>query len=451
MAFARRRGVAGQAAVAPARVDLGALGRPVGRNAQSQQFLGREAHHAAEGRVHIADAALQIARAQARDQRVLHGLAKGQRIAQIALGAQASAVVAHQHGDHGHQGDGHQRHQGREHVGEYAGRAVPAVHAQHQGAARQVQQLLRREHARAAPGGAQQGQARAVRLGEGHFLGARQVLADLGDQQALQAVGADDKADDVAALRQWQADLHHLRAQAFGQQLEVAGRVGRAVEAARVGAGQHGLRMGVLRAQLVFPLHVAVGRLGMGADLQARIAPFDAHQLAAHLQQLGGAGLPLGRVVVGRVQRLQVLQVAVEGGAYVGHGIGGVALQLVLDLGGLIASGQPDHGDEHAGHQSDQQAPQRPAPPGSAPAAPGPAAFGRGGRGQVQRIHRTRCSRAGNWRRTCARRSRLISPSTTPAPSACCASTMPQGSASRLWPQVRRPFSWWPPWAGASR
>ena len=314
-------------------------------------------HHVAEGRIHIADAALQVARAQARDQRVLHGLAKGQRIAQVTLGTQAAAVVAHQHGDHGDQGDGHQRHQGREHVGEHAGRAVPAVHAQHQGAAGQIQQLLRREHARAAPGGAQQGQARAVGLGEGHFLGARQVLADLGDQQALQAVGADDEADDVAALRQRQADLHHLRAQALGQQLEVAGRVGGAVQAARVGAGQHGLGVGVVRAQLVFPLHIAIGGLGMGADLQARVAPLDAHQLAAHLQQFGGAGLPFGGLVVGRVQRLQVLQVAVERCAYVGHGIGRVALQLVLDLGGLVAPGQPDHGDEHAQDQGDQQAP----------------------------------------------------------------------------------------------
>src|SRR5256885_9529487 len=34
-------------------IYFGALGRPVGRDAQAQQLLGREAHHVAEGRIHI--------------------------------------------------------------------------------------------------------------------------------------------------------------------------------------------------------------------------------------------------------------------------------------------------------------------------------------------------------------------------------------------------------------
>ena len=129
-------------------VFLHTLGRPVGcRHAQTQQLLRAEAHHLAKGRVDVGDAALQIARAQPGHQRVLHRLAKSQRIGQVALGAQAAAVVAHQHHHHRHQRNRHGRHQGRQHIGEQAGSAVPAVHAQHQCAARQVQQVLRGKHA----------------------------------------------------------------------------------------------------------------------------------------------------------------------------------------------------------------------------------------------------------------------------------------------------------------
>ena len=52
----------------------------------------READHRAERRVDVGDAALQVARAQAGDQRVLHRLAKGQRLGQRGFGARRAGA-----------------------------------------------------------------------------------------------------------------------------------------------------------------------------------------------------------------------------------------------------------------------------------------------------------------------------------------------------------------------
>ena len=457
MALARWRLRARPALVSPPGVLLGKLGRPVGRDVQAQQFLGAEADHLAERGVDVGDAALQVARAHARDHRVLHGLAERQRIAKIMLGTQAPPVVAHQHHEHRDQGDRHYRDQGRHDVGEHAGRTVPAVHAQHQGGAGQVEQLLGREHARAAPGRPDHGQARTVGLGEGHFLGARQGLAYLGVEQGLQAIRSHDETCHMAALGQGQAHLHHLHAHALGHQLEIARRIGRALEPSGIGAGQRGLMMG---RRLIVPQHIAVWRIGKGAQTQACVAPLHAHQLALDLQQLGRMDLPLGGLIVRRIERQQILQVAIERDADVRNGQGRIALQLVLDLGGLVTPRQPDHGDQHAGHEPHQCRPQRPATPGRTPAAPGPG-LARGRLCQTGRTsenglhgvagrHSTRCESAGSCERHCSSCSRTSSPTTRPGPSACSDPTCPQGSTSMLWPQVRRPFSCLPPCAGAS-
>jgi len=61
-----------------------------------------------------------------------------------------------------------------------------------------------------------------------------------------------------------------------------------------------------------------------------------------------------------------------------------------------------------------------------------------------------RWTRAGSCRRTWVRRSREASARATPSPSSTQASTSPQGSITTLWPNVRRPFSCRPPWAGAT-
>ena len=155
-----------QPLIAATHILLRQLWRPVRRHIQPQQFFGRKSHHIAKGGVHIGDAALQITRPHACDQRVFHGFAKRQRIAQIALGAQTAAVVAHQHHHHRNQRNRHGRDQRRHHIGEHAGRVMPAVHAQHQRVAGQVQQLLGRKHARATPCRAHHGQTGAIRLGK---------------------------------------------------------------------------------------------------------------------------------------------------------------------------------------------------------------------------------------------------------------------------------------------
>ena len=136
MAFTRRRNRPRQPTCLATHVFLGQLWGPVGRKALAQQLFGTEAHHAAKRRVDIADAALQVARAQAGNERVFHRFAKCQRIAQIALCAQAAAVVPHQDHQHRTQGNRHGGDHGGHHIGKYAGGSVPAVHAQHHGVAR---------------------------------------------------------------------------------------------------------------------------------------------------------------------------------------------------------------------------------------------------------------------------------------------------------------------------
>ena len=190
------------------------------------------------------------------------------------------------------------------------------------------------------------------------------------------------------------------------------------------------------------PRHGPIGRLRVRAGFQVRIAQLDAHQLTAVSQQLIRFDFPR-QLVRGDIGKgLQGLQVVGQRGANVGDGVCRVALQVGLHLAGLITPCQPHQGHQHGDHQKHQRGPQRPPPPCTAPALD-QRAFGASG------VHSTRCVRAGNCVRTSCRCCALSSPITTPAPSSCCASTWPHGSTSMLWPQVRRPFSWWPPCAGA--
>jgi len=141
-AFARRH-IASQPDFLALLVLVNQLGRPIRRiGALPHQLVGAETHHLAEGRIDVGDAAFQIAGAQPGHQRVLHGLAKGQRVSQVALGLETTAHVLAQQQQDGDQGDRHGGDQGRQHVGEEIGRATPAVHAQHQGRAGKVQQVL---------------------------------------------------------------------------------------------------------------------------------------------------------------------------------------------------------------------------------------------------------------------------------------------------------------------
>ena len=86
-----RRYVACQPDGLPLFVLVHHFGWPIGHGGvASGQHLGFQPHHLAKGRVHVSDATLQIARAQACDQRVFHRFAKGQRLSQIVFGFQAS-------------------------------------------------------------------------------------------------------------------------------------------------------------------------------------------------------------------------------------------------------------------------------------------------------------------------------------------------------------------------
>ena len=134
IALTRGRQLARQADALAPRVLRRQLGRPVrGGDAGVQNLLGRKTHHLAKRRVDVGGLTLQVTRTQAGDQRILHRLSKCQGIAQIALSFQAPAVVAHQHHQHSHQGDGHAGDQRRHHVREDIGRGMPAVYPQNQG------------------------------------------------------------------------------------------------------------------------------------------------------------------------------------------------------------------------------------------------------------------------------------------------------------------------------
>ena len=217
--------------------------------------------------------------------------------------------------------------------------------------------MLGREHARATPGRPHHGQTRAVRLGERNLLGARQGLAHLGHENALQAVGAQHIAHHMAVLRQRHADLHGLRAQALAQQLEAAGGIRWPVDASGLGTGQCLARMQLGQMAFVFDQQGAIRRLCMLDEAHVFAPPLDAHQVTALLQQLGRMLAP-GRVLAAvGAQCQQVLQIAPQRCTDIANGIGGIALQLFLHLRCFIAPGQPDHGDQHADHQCHQQGP----------------------------------------------------------------------------------------------
>ena len=237
-ALTRRHQLARQPDLLALTVLVCQFRRPIRRgHTLAEQLGGAETHHRAKRGVHIRDVPLQVACAQPGDKGVFHRLAERKCIGQVAFGTQAPPVVAHQHAHHCHQGNGHGRHQRREHVGKQVGRGVPAVHAQHQRAAGQIQEMLGGEHARAPARRAQNSQARAIGLRERGFLAAGEVVCDQVDEHVLQGVGGHEKAGGAAPCRQRHAQLHHLRAQAISVGLKVAARICGAAQAACVGAG----------------------------------------------------------------------------------------------------------------------------------------------------------------------------------------------------------------------
>ena len=115
----------------------------------------------------------------------------------------------------------------------------------------------------------------------------------------------------------------------------------------------------------VFDPFVAIDALMQGG---AALLIDEAHQLAPRVQEFGGAALPTGQIRVAGLHHLHVLHVVRKGDADVRHRVRGVPLHARLHLAGLIPTGEPYQGNQHAGHQHDQQGPQRPASPGAVPA-----------------------------------------------------------------------------------
>jgi len=358
------------------------------------QFFRRKPDHLAERGIDVRDAPLQVARAQAGHQRVLHGLAKRQRLRQILLGPQAQARVLAQHEEDHHQGDRHGRHQRREHVREQVRRAVPAVDAQHDGVAGQVQQLLRGEHAAAAARHAVQREPGAVGFGEGDFLAAPQLRPDQRREHIAQRVGGDHVAAQLAMRHVRQAQFHRLEAQAVDLRQEVAPGIARTAHASGAFAGQGDVRLR-LKAVQARECRRAERRIGDGDRREGGVAPLDADPLRVLAQQRLRLALPVAALAVRRLQGQQQLHVSVQRGLDVAQRLPGIALQLVLHLARLVAAGQPHQRHQHAGDQRHQQHPQPPAHQRLTRPA-------RGGRERLpaRRTHSTRCSSAGS----CARK-----------------------------------------------
>ena len=166
MAFAQQV-IAGQAHFLAALVNAGKLRRPIRRrHALVKQLLRIDADHFAKSRVDVSDAPVQVAGAQTGQQRVFHGLAKGQRLAQIMLGLQPPAHVAAQQEQHDQQSQRHGGDQRRQHIGKNCRAAEPAFHSDDQRGSRQIQQLLGHENTASAQWRALQRQTRAIGLGE---------------------------------------------------------------------------------------------------------------------------------------------------------------------------------------------------------------------------------------------------------------------------------------------
>ena len=206
--------VASQAHLLALLVHAGELRRPVGRrHALVEQLPGLDADHLAKSRVDISDAALQVAGAQAGQQRVFHCLAKRQRLAQVMLDLQAPAHVPAEQKKYRQQRQRQGADQRRQDIGKQRRGAQAAFHPDHHGAARQVQQLPGHKSPAGARRRAMQRQARAVGLGQGQADIFGQRLADQLAQQALQRIGGHRIAAQAAAVGKGKAHVNLFHAQ----------------------------------------------------------------------------------------------------------------------------------------------------------------------------------------------------------------------------------------------
>ena len=379
-AFARWH-AAGQTMRLSLLIFVRQFGRPIGRLGHAggvamtrlrssrlpvhgHQFFCAEADHLAEGRVDISEPATEVARAQAGDHRVFHRLAERERLGKFELRLEAPPRVACQQHQHRHQRDRDGSHQRGQQVGEDIGRSAPAVDAQHERDARQVDQLLRSEDARAgATAHADDGETRAIGLGKGDLLAACKRRAEQLGQHVAQAIGRNQ----ITALDR-HAQLHQFDATAFGHRHVVARRIGRCHQLAGSRAGQCDIVLLAAACDLVEDAH-AVRGFEHGQRHQTRIAPLQPDHLAVLAQQRCCLGWPrciAWRVLRGQPQRTQALNVALQAGAQISYCVGGVAIERGLGLLDLMAPRQPDHGAQQCKHEHGEQQPQIPALPGVA-------------------------------------------------------------------------------------
>ena len=337
----------------------GKLGRPVRRRRPGRhaQVGLREADHGAEGRIGIGHGARKVARAQAGGQRVLHRLAKGQRLGQAALGGGTAAHVAgqDQHDAKERQRQAHD--QRNRDVRDQARLARSAVGAQPQGDAWQVDEMLGAVDAGAARH-AGTCQASAVTLDQRELetppLARRQRLL----QDARQGQAADEKADLSPRRLHGHAQVDDLDAAAAGQRHEVGARERRRGRAPRRLAGQPGVdvdRVARHRGQQ----RGREGRVGGVYELQRQIAPLDALQaLLGPERGLRGVAPALLRLRRNG-QCLQLLHLAQQRAAQIGACFERRRLGAILRARGLVAHGQHQQQALRHGQQRQQSAPQQ--------------------------------------------------------------------------------------------
>ena len=322
--------VAGQPNLLALLVGARQLRRPVGRRKTLvEQILGIDADHFAERRVHVGDAALQVARTQPGQHRVFHGLAKSQRLAEVVLHLQTPAHVTSEQKNHQQQSQRHGTDERRQHVGKQCRRCQAAFHAQHQGVARQIEQLLGNKNAAAGCWRAVNGQTRAVRFGERQADAPRQRLAHQLGQNILQAVGGHAVARHAARRHNGRAQVEQLQAQAVGLRHKVAAGVGRARQAPRGTAGQAHVGLHVAAAEHR-EHRFAVGGFGNMQHVKRFAAPLQPHQFPVVPQQLGSRRTPRVRSHFMGVHGLKALDVAHQRRAHVHHGIGRALFEPAL-------------------------------------------------------------------------------------------------------------------------
>jgi len=140
-----------------------------------KQLLGAAPHHLAKSRVDVGQATVQVERAQTGQERIFHGLPKGQRLGQLAFGALAPAQVAQQQRQQAEQPQRQRPHRQRQRGDGGVFGAAALFDQQHPRGARQSHQLA----------GAVQGLPRLGQLADHDEAGA----IGFGPRQAPPALG----------------------------------------------------------------------------------------------------------------------------------------------------------------------------------------------------------------------------------------------------------------------